>query len=318
MKSKKGLGMEFIITASLLLISFFLIAGLLGRFASKTTDLEAELLCQTSVAQRARTALNIDWSAGGLGLFKSQVKAIPSLCRTIDKKVSGSREQILRQIADSTARCWWMFGEGRYEEILTDVKADVFPQVLGFENLKNQCFNCYTILIDQKEIPGGPIEANEINEYLLTKTYTKVNKTYIDYIQGYGGSGIVAFTAPAIVPNQAYSISMMPKNKQVGEGEFWKGVAEVTVGTAVLVGLVGGVICIIASGGTCSVPVLALVSKLGIASTAVISTGAGAIQYAGFMDVMSTMYGEREVSSIYVGFLEVGQEMCGGEDIAGQ
>ena len=33
---------------------------------------------------------------------------------------------------------------------------------------------------------------------------------------------------------------------------------------------------------------------------------------------MAEAYKERDVSSIYVGFLEVGQEMCGSGDIAGQ
>ena len=317
-KGKKGLGMEFIITTSLLLISFFLIAGLLGRFSSRTSDLEAELLCQTSVAQRAKTALNIDWKAGGLELFKAQVKTIPRLCRTIDKKVSGTREQILRQVADSMARCWRMFGEGRYEELLDDVKADVFPQILGVGSGGNQCFNCYTILIDQNDISGGPIEAAEINDFLRSKTYAKVNKTYLDYIQSYGGPGRAVITLPEILPNQAYTVSMMPKNKEVGESEFWKGVGFVSAGTAVLVGVAGGGLCILATGGACAVPILATFAKIGITGTLLVSTAAGAGQYVGYMKILSTMYSERDVSSVYFGFLEVGQEKCGSGDIAGK
>jgi len=223
-KSKKGLGMEFIVTTSLILISFFLIAGLIGRFTSRTTDLEAELLCQTSIAQRARTAVNIDWKAEGISLFRSQVKTIPPLCRTIDKKVSGSREQIMRGVADKMARCWWMFGEGRYEDILDPADANLFPEVLGLEDYgPNQCFNCYTILIDQDEISGGPITGEEINDYLSKNVYAKANKTYLNYIQEYGGPGRIALTVPDISPRQAYAISMMPKKQK--ESTFWKGVA---------------------------------------------------------------------------------------------
>ena len=208
--NKKGDATVFIVGTILVLIAFFLIAGLLLRFTSKASDAEAELLCQTSIAQRARTALNIDWNAGkdGLSLFKSQVKTIPPLCRTIDKKVSGSREQILRQIGDNTARCWSMFGEGRYEELLDDVKADVLPDILGFEDLApytdpknaNKCFNCYTVLIDQNDIEGGPITTDEINQYLSSHVYGRVNRTYLDYIQGYGGPGRKLSSLPEVLP----------------------------------------------------------------------------------------------------------------------
>ena len=219
-KSKKGLGMEFIITTSLVLISFFLIAGLFGRFTSKTSDLEAELLCQNSITQRARTALNVDWDVGGVSLFRSQVKSIPTICRTIDKKVSGTKEQILRQVADNMARCWWMFGEGRYEDILDSADASLFPEVFGLDDFgPNQCFNCYAILVDQEEIDGGSITGEELDEYLSKNIYAKVNKTYSDYIQGYKGPGRIIITVPEIQPRQAYAISMMPKKQ--GESTFW-------------------------------------------------------------------------------------------------
>ncbi len=288
-KSKKGLGMEFIVTASLLLISFFLIAGLLGRFTSRTTDLEAELLCQTSIAQRARTALNVDWNAGkdGVNLFKAQVKTIPPLCRTIDKKVSGFREKILQQVADSTARCWWMFGEGRYEELLSNVKADVLPTVLGFEDLApytdpktaNLCFNCYTLLIDQNDIGGGPITTDELNQYMLSHIYGRVNKTYLDYIQGFGGPGRIVSTVSEILPREAYTISIMPKNKK--ESTFWKGVIQQTVGSLV--------------------------------------PGAGfPLIYIGQQNQLADLIKERDVSSIYISSLKEGQERCGSGDIAGE
>lgn len=281
--------MEFIITASLVLISFFLVAALLVRFTSRTNDLEAELLCQTSVAQRAKTALNIDWELGqdGLELFKAQVKSIPPLCRTIDKKVSGSREDLLRQVADNAARCWWMFGEGRYEELLEDADVEFLPAILGAEDLApytspesaNECFNCYTLLVDQEEIPGGPITQEELSQYLIKHTYAKFNKTYLDYFQAHGGPGRVVLMMPEILPREGYTISMMPKNKK--ESTFWKGVAQQAVGSLF--------------------PLIAF-----------------PLVYVGQQNIMADAFKERDVSSIYISSLEEGQKRCGEGDIAGQ
>ncbi len=268
--------MEFIITTSLLLISFFLIAGLFAGFSSRTNNLEAELLCQTSIAQRARTALTIEQKAWDVSLFKSQVKTIPPLCRTIDKKVSGDRKQILRQVADNMARCWWMFGEGRYEDILDSANANVFPEVLGLSDSgPNQCFNCYTILVDQDEISGGPISGDEIIEYLSKNVYAKVNKTYLDYIQGYKGPGRIVLTIPDIQPGQAYAISMMPKKQK--ESAFWK--------------------------------------EVGLSSTL---PGQVYLLYNDYKQSIGKAYDERDVSSVFLGPLKLGQELCGEGDIAGE
>ena len=67
---------------------FFLIGVLLMRFASQTSDKEAELLCQNSIAIRARNAVTIGGDAAEL-----QAKLIPLCAMTIDKKVSGDRER---------------------------------------------------------------------------------------------------------------------------------------------------------------------------------------------------------------------------------
>lgn len=286
--SKKA-QITFITGTIIVLVSFFLIAGLLIRFTSKSSDAEAELLCQISIAQRVRTALNIDWNADkdGLSLFKAQVKSIPPICRTIDKKVSGSREQILHQFADNTARCWWMFGEGKYEELLDNVKADVLPDILGFEDLApytdpksaNKCFNCYTVLVDQNDIEGGVITTDELNQYMSSHIYGRVNRTYLDYIQGFGGPGRIVSTVPEISPREAYTISMMPKNKK--ESTFWKGVIQQAVGTAL--------------------------------------PGVGfPLVYIGQQNQLADLIKERDVSSIYISSLKDGQERCGEGDIAGK
>lgn len=322
-RSKKGLAPEFIVGTMITLIAFFLIGVMLMRFTSHTSDKEAELLCQNSIAIRAQSAVQIKGSAADI-----QAKLVPPLCRTIDKKVSGSREQILRQMSDKMAKCWEMFGEGRYEELLDNFELDVLPVVLGFEDAgPNQCFNCYTILIDEDEIEGGPIPAQEINDFLLKEKYAKFNVSYLEYIQGHGGPGRVVFTAPEIFPNQAYTISMMPKNKE--DSTFWKGVFQQAGGAALLGGPTAGILSIVAFGVGEGIKSAVQEEKApglppatGKAVPIVLGALAGGtalyLQHAGYMNIMADAYKERDVSSIYVGFLEVGQEMCGSGDIAGQ
>lgn len=319
MKSKKGGAEGFIVGTIITLIAFFLIGGLLMRFASQTSDKEAELLCQNSIAIRARNAVTIGGDAAEL-----QAKLIPPLCRTIDKKVSGSREQILRQIADKMATCWWMFGEGRYEEILDNFGVGGVANVLGMEGFANSCFNCYTILIDEDELDGGPIQAEEINEFLLKEKYPKVNVSYLSYIEGYGGPGRIVFTAPVIFPNQAYTISMMPKNEE--KSSFWTGVqlatitlSPVAVPQIIVLGVIEGVQWWMEEDVPPSQAGLPVTGKaLPIIGIVALAGAQAYFSSAGYMNLMTEAYKERDVSSIYFGFLEVGQEQCGSGDIAGQ
>ncbi len=324
---KKALTASFIIGMMITLIAFVLISGVLLRFMSKSSDVEAEVLCQNSIALRAKSAFHLKSS-----LVEAELKMVPALCKTIDKKITGNRQQILRQIAEATARCWWMFNEGRYEEILSSGDLDVLPSVLGFDGYENQCFNCYTLLVDQEEIEGGPISSKELFDFMALKKYSKVNMTYLDYIQGYGGPGRVVLTAPEIFPRAAYTVSMMPKNKE--RDTFWKGVLQMG-GGAVLVFPLGIYLLPAIVGGAMQyksyaeskqkivpgeLPGKAIVGKAALGLVPIVATGAAGIYLgtAGYMNLMGDMYAERDVSSIYVGFLEVGQEMCGSGDIAGE
>jgi hypothetical protein len=342
-KSRKGMTMAFLVGMMITLIAFVLISGSLIRFMSKADDNSAELLCYNSMALRAQSAVKFETIGVDI-----EAKLVPSLCQNIVKKVSGNREQIMKEFADSMASCWWMFGEGRYEEILHDSDVNI---IYDTAHLENMCFNCYTLLVDEDKIELGKnseaeekgygsdesyISASEFNLFLLNENYSKANKSYIDYIQSYGGPGRTVMTAPAIFPNTAYSISFMPKNKEIGESDFWKGAAEVYVGGMMVVGavVVGGAVtvCVLGTGGICGGGVATALSFLGSGTaTAAATTTVGGVlltsgavagagvytEAAGFNDMMSTMYGERDVSSIYLGFLETGEEMCGSEDIAG-
>ena len=45
-------------------------------------------------------------------------------------------------------------GEGRYEKLLQASEIKFLPNLFGFKNYKNDCFNCYTLLIDENKIDG--------------------------------------------------------------------------------------------------------------------------------------------------------------------
>ena len=96
------------------------------RFASQTSDKEAELLCQNSITIRTRNAVTIGGDAAEL-----QAKLIPLLCRTIDKKVSGDRQQILKQIADKMYPAGGCSAKRRYEEIMDNFGVGGIANVLG-------------------------------------------------------------------------------------------------------------------------------------------------------------------------------------------
>jgi len=393
--NKKGITAGFIVSIMITMIAFIVISGVLLRFTNQGDDFEAELLCKQSIALRVATTVKIG-SEDSWGI-KAKLKSVPALCRTIDKRTTGNREKIKKEVADSMARCWEMFGEGKYEELLHSSDFSVIPAVFDFGETDNKCFNCYTINIAQDDIKGGPIMAGEMEDYLTTHKYKNKGKTYLDYIQTYGGPGRVVFTVPAILPREGYAISMMPKNREVGDGEAWKGVGKVVVGV-VIVGvavLVTGVVvaCVIGTAGLCAAPAVATaaaaeaatvataaaatstaVTASGASATAIVTAAAeasaaavaaetaiaaatassgilgsggaalagaglttkvavvagaaklgtgtlltgGAMAYSGGKSVLTTFYGERDVSSIYLGNLQIAQEMCGSGDIAGE
>lgn len=314
--SKKGLTASFIVGMMITIIAFVLISGVLIRFMSESEGKEAEILCHDSIALRAQSVVQIEH-----GLANVEIKGVPVLCETSDKKIEGTREDIKRQIADSMARCWWMFGEGRYPEILEGSDIDLLPSLLGTEELQNQCFNCYTLLIDEAEIQGGPIPSTEMGDFLANEIYAPRNVTYLQYIQEFGGPGVAGILSGTIQAREAYTISIMPVVKEEGSTNWVKWIG---------VGVVGGIglVCTVTTAGLCGAPAVAAVS--GAAGTA----AAGALTYElvdgryaddpGFFAnyangiPLEELFREREVSSVYLANLQLGQQMCGSGDISGR
>lgn len=255
MKNKKGMAMNMLVSILLTVIAFMLIAGTITRFMSKSDDVEAEAMCQSSVGVRAAMTLNVG---------PANIKLAPLLCRTIDKEISGDRKEVMQQIAEKMAKCWSMFGEGRY-------KKDILSKMEVFGG-KAHCFQCYSIMVES--IDGyeetDPITVKDFADYLRTTPYPKINGTYLDYIQSYGGSGAIfnVLTNTGIAPNRAYAIAFKPaKEERLADTPQAE---KAVIGTAV----VGGVLMLIPLGATQIVGGLMLASS----AAAAVATTVGDVQ----------------------------------------
>ncbi|MFH0701883.1 MAG: hypothetical protein V2A62_05620 [Candidatus Woesearchaeota archaeon] len=336
---KKSMEAGFLVALIITIFGGILVGGVVMRFMSTASDKEAENLCHDTVVLRAKTGITSE------GTFVSaQVKAVPALCKTIDKKIKGDREEIKEQFAYKMARCWWMFGEGRYEELLDSSQIKFLPSVFGMDNNKNKCFVCYNLMVDQNNIDGIPISGQEMQSYMQEHNYPNSNVTYLQYIQSYGGPGKIIFAAPYILPRESYGLSMVPKMKNDKVG-FWWGVGKVVVGAVVVVGVVAGTACVLATAGTCAAVLSAVViagstaggttaavatagatavsvsasavTTLGVTGTAIVGGSAVLAAKSGYTNIVSNLFTEREFSFIAVTFSRDAEKNCGSGDLAG-
>ncbi len=201
------MAINVLVSIILTLTAFMLIAGAYYRFMSKGDDATQEALCQSSVALKSTVAIQ------ALG---TEVKPAPILCKTLDKEISGTKEEIMQQMADKMARCWWMFGEGRY-------KKDIFRSIDIFGG-EAHCFQCSTLLVDdiKDEGEGTKINSEVFSYYLSSTKYPKINGTYLDYIQTYGGPGYVltVLTPEGISSQRGYAIAFKPARDECPD--CWK------------------------------------------------------------------------------------------------
>ncbi|MEK6845177.1 MAG: hypothetical protein AABY26_00340, partial [Nanoarchaeota archaeon] len=155
LSNKKAVAMGQLVIIVITVVGFLLLLGTINRVMAKSQDKEAEYLCHNSIALRMATTVNVE---------DTDIAFSPVLCKTIDKKIRGDREEIKEQMAYMMARCWWMFNEGRQDELFDS--SSFVRELVGLDKSKNDCFLCYTAVIDEKEIPGGPIAPPELDSYL--------------------------------------------------------------------------------------------------------------------------------------------------------
>jgi len=253
-----------------------------------------ESVCETSVAAQNTFSLN---------LGDTDIKALPLKCQTLDIKVKGDHEEIMRTMSDKVARCWEMFGSGQYD-------TNMFSNFEIFDD-KGGCFTCYEMLIqessDLKE--GEFILPEYFTDFLEEEEYGNTGVSYLDYVQyKAGGPGLimpifVGEQSNAALPenigigaNRAYAIAFGTKTN---ECEWCKSAIFGGIGAVALAG--GGLAAIyfaIPSGGGSLVAYAAL-AKGAIAFTAVGATGAIGIT-AGAAGEVSDYFEQRALHTIYV------------------
>lgn len=303
-KDKKALEAVSVIIFIVIAIFSLAVLGLVGqKIMNKVDDNKAETVCAESVNLRSQYAIQYKGD-----VLDAKIQAVPLVCKTIPtytkKQKADDKEKIKQLFADKVARCWEIFGEGKQQGVLSESQASV---VWEFKETKNQCFTCYDILVDQDAMDGGEITAEEITKYLENQPYKKVkDMTYLQFVQYAGGTGTgrIMYLATdengnslPIKPGYSYGISFAPKLDK--GGKLWEGVGLTAAG------LGGGaffIVCTVATGGVCGL--------VGIGVGVAGAVAGGYTTAAGINRIMSALYGERDVSSIYIDTTKRAQEKC--------
>ncbi len=241
--NKEGavLTMSVIVKIIILIAGTALVLVAIRGFWLELGEKDTEIICEQSVNIKSRSAINI----GSL----EEVKFTPLLCQTQDKELKGDKEEVMKELAKLTARCWKMFAQGRTEAIFQNV-----PGIVG----NNQGFVCYTALL--RDIADADyITGREFVEFLGEKEHPNYAGSYLDYIQKSGGPGRLLMLLRADKDNRplfregiGYEIAYIEKNVE-GKNNWLApvlaggGLATAGVGVAMLA--VGGPVTIVAGVG---------------------------------------------------------------------
>ena len=317
--NKKGIAEMFIVVMVLALFSTGALVATISKVFVKGDDVSLEFTCERTIDARAASVL---WAK--TAFMENKLNLIPPVCATIDKDLEGNEEEIMREIADLSARCWDIFGEGRHEEILGDDYASEFSRLVGIDKVKNDCFICYTVTINEDDFGSdvNKITTPELLNFMYEEEYRKVvDYTYLEYIQEYGGPGKFGIlltgketsmyglsdTTGGIEPRSTYAISYLAKNKALTGDEGWSALWKASVATtATAVGVIAFSACTISTLGVCAAGVAAF-------------SGGAVAGYSAVNDVKKLYYDdERDVSAIYIDDLPSAQAQCFTGDLGGK
>ncbi|MFP4523781.1 MAG: TPM domain-containing protein [Candidatus Woesearchaeota archaeon] len=160
MWSMERLGKMILALAGLAIIIFLL--NTLFSILGQETGPQA---CRSSVMGRMNIKDNLPGYADD-----TVARKIPLACETeevtipqeLTKRMDDNdvRLQTMEEMADLAATCWWMFGNGEYN--------DVFANKWAPENL---CHACYIVKVKDVEALDEPITTEEFKNYLDTHNY---------------------------------------------------------------------------------------------------------------------------------------------------
>ena len=317
-RNRRGLAASQLVVMIIVIAGFMLIAAMLTGFLAKAEDSEAEVLCHNSIAMRAAMTFSQEGKYSD-----SEIKTFPVLCKTTDKDVEGDREEIMAEMSYRMARCFWMFGEGRYDNPLQPSRTDFLPSIMGRSDPEKTCFNCFTLLIDQDEIEGGPISQAELIEYMAKTNHPNIkDTTYLEYFDQEGMSTVVGVLTD-IKPNHGYMISILPAITKEGEPNW---LYRIAAGVAVTAGVVVVGACAVATVGACAAGAGALAAGVGAATAkgaaivAISAKIAGADNNPGATPTVSyeELFKQRRFPSVYLSELSATKQLCNSGDIAGE
>lgn len=168
MRNKKGeLTTTQLVTIIVLIASFAVILFFIFRLnLGETTDKE---ICHNSVVLRGQSGL----STGPLDCRTSYVCISGGgECEQITATTTieaGTKEEVMKALAQEMSNCWWMFGEGniKYGE--------------GFASTSVHCAICSIIDFDENVQEISDITYGEFYNF-LSQTKKESTKTYLEYL----------------------------------------------------------------------------------------------------------------------------------------
>ena len=285
MKHKKAFIISGTLAKLMLLVAAFIIIGAaITKIYINTSGKTDEFICRESVDFRVATATN----AKLLGTDLDEVKYSPFFCKTIDRKISGTRDEVMDELSGMVEQCWWMFREGQVE--------DLFKNLPGTSG-KNKGIVCYAAIIKDIE-DDSVITGTELLQHMENKDHPKMaidpetgkKGSYLDYIQyGKGPGRVVSMLGSDKNPEGvfregfAYEIAFIDKgsdkNGWISDLMLGVGGAGTAFGAAALVFGSGGTVLI---GG-------AVVTAAGILTT-----------FQGGKIKWDEMFEQKDVSSIFI------------------
>jgi len=213
--NRKGQEKSYLTYLIMALVGFLVIILIMNIFVINVGDITTEQTCRASILARAKAILNLEWN----DIVIETAPIIPITCKTQEKTLEGDREQVLMQISDLSARCWWMFLNGEYQNLFDS------PRFLN----KKMCFPCYTFNI--KTHLESPITPDELIQYMAAHDYipasskkeqdkdddeekekTEEGITYLYYIQSLDGDGVIRMREKLVFvgdQRETYSINLM-------------------------------------------------------------------------------------------------------------
>lgn len=213
--NRKGQEKSYLTYIIMALVGFIVIIIIMNIFVINVGDITTEQTCRASILARAKAVLKLEW----YDIPIETAPIIPITCKTQEKTLEGDKEQVLMQISDLSARCWWMFLNGEYQNLFDS------PRFLN----KRMCFPCYTFNI--KNHLESPITPDEIKQYMATHDYipasskkeqdkdedeeteeTEEGITYLYYIQSLDGDGVISIPKDIVFvgdQRETYSINLM-------------------------------------------------------------------------------------------------------------